>query len=224
MELSERTLSVLKNYATINPNIVINAGQQIETMAVARNVVASSKVEETFPITFGIYDLNEFLNVLGLVKNPNLDFGDNFVTVTDGSGLSAIKYFYSDPEMLTVPSKAIVMPTTEVKFTLTVETLAQIKRAASALGHSEISITPSGGSIALSIVDSKDATSNSFSILVDGDYESDQFNFILNVNNVKVVNESFEVSISSKLISNFKSTHSDIEYFVALEKTSTYGQ
>jgi hypothetical protein len=224
MELSDRTLSVLKNYASINPNIVFNEGNTIKTMAVARNIVSSATVEETFPQTFGIYDLNEFLNVLNLVKTPNLSFGDNYVTVTDGAGLSSIKYFYSDPEMLTAPQKEIIMPECQVKFTLTAETLAQVKRAAGALGHNEIAVSPSNGHIRLSIIDSKDSTSNSFSILTDGEYpEGMEFNFIINVNNIKVVNESFEVSVSSKLISQFKSLHSDIQYFIALEKSSTYG-
>lgn len=224
MELSERTINVLKNYATINPNIVFNEGNTIKTMAVARNVVSSAAVEENFPRTFGIYDLNEFLNALSLVKNPSMTFSDDYLTVNDGSGLSAIKYFYSDPDMLTAPNKDITMPEAEVKFTLTQETLAQLKRASSALGHNEITISPSNGAIMLTVGDNSDSTSNEFSINVDGNYPEDtDFRFVINVNNLKVINETFEVSVSSKLISNFKSLHSDIQYFVALEKTSTYG-
>ena len=224
MELSERTINVLKNYATINPNIVFNEGNTIKTMAVARNVVSSAAVEENFPRTFGIYDLNEFLNALSLVKNPSMTFSDDYLTGNDGSGLSAIKYFYSDPDMLTAPNKDITMPEAEVKFTLTQETLAQLKRASSALGHSEITISPSKGAIMLTVGDNSDSTSNEFSITVDGNYPEDtDFRFVINVNNLKVINETFEVSVSSKLISNFRSLHSDIQYFVALEKTSTYG-
>lgn len=93
------------------------------------------------------------------------------------------------------------------------------------LGHSEISITPSGGSVQLAVVDSKDATSNVFSIEVEGSYpEGVDFNFVLNVNNLKVVNEDFTVNISKKLISQFKSQQSELEYFIALEKTSKYGE
>ena len=94
MELSDRTLSVLKNYSNINPNIVISEGNTIKTMAVARNVVSSATVDETFPKSFGIYDLNEFLNVLGLVERPNISFSEDYATITDGSGLSSIRYFF----------------------------------------------------------------------------------------------------------------------------------
>jgi hypothetical protein len=224
MELSDRTLQVLKNYAGINPNLVFQTGKELKTISVAKNVLSRTSVDVEFPKSFGIYDLNEFLSVLGLVDRPNLKFEDDYVVVGDSTGRSRIKYFYSDPDMLTTPSKDIVMPECEVNFVLDTRTLSSLKSAASALGHTEISIRPSNGVVTLSVLDSKDATSNTFSVDVEGSYpEEVDFNFILNVNNLKVVGEDFDVGVSSKLISNFKSKQSDIEYFIALEKSSTYG-
>jgi hypothetical protein len=224
MELSDRTLQVLKNYATINPNIVFKKGKELVTISVAKNVLAKTTLDEDIPSEFGIYDLNEFLNVLSLVDKPNLDISDDYAMISDSVGRSSVKYYFSDPDMLTQPSKEVIMPETEVKFSLDTDTLGKIKRASSALGHGEISVTPSSGSVRLSVVDSTDPTSNTFSIDVEGEYkEGTDFNFILNVNNLKIVNEDFSVGISSKLISNFKSKQSPIEYFIALEKTSTYG-
>lgn len=225
MELSDRTLGVLKNYASINPNIVFTEGNNVRTVSVARNVFSRTTVAEDFPVGFGIYDLNEFLNVLSLVDKPVLSFEKDYVVVGDSTGRSKVKYFYSDPDMLTSPSKDIVLPEFEVNFTLDNGTLGRIKRAASALGHNEISIRPNNGSIQISVLDTKDATSNAFTIDVDGSYtDGVDFNFVLNVNNLKIVNEDFEVSISKKLISQFKSVQSDIEYFIALEKSSTFGE
>ena len=224
MELNDTTINILKNYATINPNIVINEGNQLKTMSNARNVLSTSEVNVEFPQTFGIYDLNEFLNVLSLVDEPRLRFEKDFVVVGDATGRSSVKYFFSDPEMLTSPANSINMPEPEVNFTLDSDTLKKVKRAAAALGHDEISITPVTGAIRLSVIDSKDATSNNYSIDVEGSFPDDvNFQFILNVGNLKVVNEDFEVGISSKLISKFKSTQSPTEYYIALEKTSTYG-
>ena len=224
MQLSDRTMQVLKNYATINPNIVIGEGKELKTVSVARNVFSKTAVEESFPVGFGVYDLNEFLGVLSLVDKPNLKFEKDYVVVGDSTGRSRVKYFFSDPDLLTTPSKDIIMPESEVKFTLDNDTLGRVKRAASTLGHNEISISPSDGAIRVSVVDSKDSTSNAFSIDVDGSYdEGVEFNFILNVNNLKIVNEDFDVSISKKLISKFSSKQSSIEYYIALEKSSTYG-
>lgn len=224
MELSDNTLQVLKNYATINPNIVVTEGNTLKTISVARNVLSKVSLNEEFPQGFGIYDLNEFLNVLSLVDTPHLKFEKDYVVVGDSTGRSYSKYFFSDPEMLTSPGKDINMPDAEVKFTLDTDTLGKVKRAAAALGHDEISISPTTGAIVLSVVDTKDATSNQFSIEVEGDFpEGVDFNFVMNVGNLKVINEDFEVEISSKLISHFTSKQSAIEYFIALEKSSTYG-
>lgn len=224
MELSDRTLAVLKNFANINSNIVFREGNELKTISVAKNILAKATLDESIPQEFGVYDLNEFLNVLSLVENPSLRFEDNYVVVSDSTGLRGNRYFFSDIDMLSAPSKDVIMPEPEVKFTLDTDTLSRIKRAASVLGHDSISITPDGGSIKLTVVDNEDATSNSFFSLVEGEFqEGVDFNFVLNVNNLKVVNEDFDVGISSKLISNFKSKQSEIEYFIALEKSSTFG-
>ena len=224
MELSDRTLSVLKNFANINSNIVFREGNELKTISVAKNILAKARLDENIPTTFGIYDLSEFLNVLSLVENPSLKFEENSVVISDASGLRGNRYYFSDVDMLSAPSKDVVMPETEVKFTLDIDTLRRLQRASSVLGHDSISITPEGGSVKLTVVDPEDATSNSFFSYVEGEFEEGvDFNFILNVNNLRLIHSDYEVSISSKLISNFKSTQSQIEYFIALEKSSTYG-
>ena len=225
MELSSRTVEILRNFSTINPNIVVNGGNVLKTMAIAKNIVSRAEVEENFPSTFGIYDLSEFLSVLSLVDNPRIEFDQEYCTVSDGSGLSSVKYFYSDPEMLSAPKKDIVMPECEVQFVLTNETLAKIKKASAALGYDTISIRPSGnGSIEIRVIDVDNPTSNSFSVLVEGNFPADtDFNFIMGVANMKLLGEDYNVSASNKLISHFRSLTSDTQYIIALEKSSTYG-
>ena len=221
MELSDTTINILKNYATINPNIVIGEGNTIKTISVARNVMSKTEVVETFDSTIGIYDLNEFLGAVSLVKEPRFEVTKDYINISDSR--RSVKYFLSDPEMLTSPGKDVNMPDTEVKFSLDTDTLSDLKKAASNFGYENISIKPSKGSVSLSVTDTDNATSNVFSIDVEGTYpEGADFNFILNVNNLKVVNEDYDVEISSKLISHFTSKQSPTEYFIALEKSSTY--
>ena len=88
MELSEQTIGVLRNYFTINPNIVVGEGNNLKTISVAKKCFIITTVSENFPKEFGIYDLNEFLNVLTLVDKPHLTFEDDFVTVGDQTGRS----------------------------------------------------------------------------------------------------------------------------------------
>jgi hypothetical protein len=126
--------------------------------------------------------------------------------------------------MLTTPSKDIIMPETEVKFTLDSATLSSIKRAASVLGHTEMSVTASDGVVSLSVIDNNDRTSNVYSIDVDGVFAEEKFNFIFNISNLKMVDGDYEVGISKKLISHFVNKENGIEYWCALEKSSTYGE
>ena len=224
MELCENTLNVLRNFSGINQNILIKSGTNLKTISEARNLVATADVTEEFPKDFGIYDLNEFIGVMGLVDSPSLKFEDDFVTVSDSSGRSKVKYFYAAEETLTSPTKDVTMPEADVKFTLDNDTLNKLKKAASTLGHSEVSIKAKDGVLSLSVVENQNATSNAFSIDIDGEFKQDAvFNFIISISNLKILPGDYEVEISSKLITQFKNKEIPLKYWIALEKTSTYG-
>ena len=224
MELSENTLNVLRNFSGINQNMLIKTGTNIKTISEARNVVATADVTEEFPKDFGIYDLNEFIGVMGLVDAPSLKFDEDYVTVSDSSGRSKVKYFYAAEETLTAPTKDVTMPDADVKFTLDNSTLNRLKKAASTLGHSEVSIKAKDGVLSLSVVENQNATSNAFSIDIDGEFKQDAvFNFIISISNLKILPGDYEVEISSKLITQFKNKEIPLKYWIALEKSSTYG-
>lgn len=223
MQLTEKTLSILKNYASIQPNLVVEEGNQIKTMAEARNVMSSAELDQEFPVSFGIYDLSEFLGVLSLVDSPDVSFSDQYLTVQDSSGTAKVRFWYSSPDMLTHPKKDLQMPPAEVTFKLSQNTLDRIRRASSTLGHDKMVIEPNDGSILISVTDTTDSTCNSFKIEVPGSYESDEFQFVMGIPNIKVIPGDYDVSVSSKLISKFEGTSGDIRYFIALEKSSTYG-
>jgi hypothetical protein len=223
MQLNENTMAVLKNFATIQENVVLNEGNVIKTIADAKNVMAFANLEQSFDKTVGIYNLAEFLNVLGLVDDPDLAFHEDFVTVS-GNGRSQVKYFYSDVSILTSPSKEITMPSTDVEFTLDEGTLGRVRKAAAALGHEKMTITPSDGGVKLSVVDNTDATSNAFEIIVPGVYADDaEFCFVMNISNMRLIAGDYDVEISQRLLSQFKNKNIDVRYFIALEKSSTFG-
>jgi hypothetical protein len=54
--------------------------------------------------------------------------------------------------------------------------------------------------------------------------ETDEvFSFNFKVENLKILNGTYEVVISSKLLSQFKNTSYDVTYWIALEPDSTFG-
>ena len=77
MKLSDKTLSVLKNFSSINQSILFKEGNKLRTISVMKNILAEATVTEEFSKDFGIYDLNQFLNGLSLHASPELDFANS---------------------------------------------------------------------------------------------------------------------------------------------------
>ena len=222
MKLSSHTTSVLKNFATINQNLVIKEGNTITTMSAMKNIIAKAEVEETFPQEIAIYDLNEFLAAMSLFTNPILDFSENHVMIKEENNTSnSLKYFYSDPSVVTSPSKMITMPSNEVKFTMSNEDLSKLKKAAGVIGAPDMVLEENGSGSSLTVKDKKNDTANNYSLDVATQGEGN-FNFFFKVENMKLLDGTYDVEISSKNISHYKNKSSDIEYWIALEPESTY--
>ena len=94
MNLSQDTVGVLKNFASINPNIVMKVGNTVKTISEAKNILASADIGEDIPVEFGIYDLNEFLNVVGLFEEPVLQFEDKRMRIADGRRKQSVHYYF----------------------------------------------------------------------------------------------------------------------------------
>ena len=220
MKLSNDTVGILKNFASINQNLIIKEGSELTTMSAMKNIVARAKVMETFPKEVAIYDLNEFLAALSLFTTPVLDFQDQFVTMSEeGNTRNSLKYFYSDPSVVTSPSKMITMPSEEVTFTLNDDIVNQLKRAAGVISSPDLALENN----LLTVKDKKNDTANNYSINVDCKAEENaDYTFFFKVENLKLLSGDYKVAVSSKFISHFKNTKSDIEYWIALEPESKY--
>ena len=222
MKLSSNTTMVLKNFATINQNLVIKEGSELLTMSSMKNIVAKATVEENFPKEFAIYDLNEFLASLSIFKSPVLEFEEQYLTIKEeDQPHKKLTYFYSDPSVVQSPTKTITMPSEEVKFHLDINKLLEMKRAAGVIGSPDMVLQKSSGNSSLLVKDKKNDTANNYSsdISTDGDGE---YKFFFKVENLKLFDGDYDVKISSKNISHFKNDKSNIEYWIALEPESTY--
>ena len=221
MKLTNETINVLKNFSTINQNLVIKEGSSISTMSAMKNIIAKATVEEKFEKEFAIYDLNEFLSALSLFTNPNLDFNDDYVVMTeDGSNGKKLKYWYSDPSVVTSPTKEVTMPSSEIQFNLSSDTLSEVTKAAAVIGVPDM-VLESGE---LRVTDKKNDTANSYSTqVVQSNDAAEAYKFWFKVENLKLLQGSYDVQVSAKKISYFKNSNFDIEYFIALEPESTYG-
>jgi len=218
MKLSNGTINVLKNFSTINQNLVIKEGSDISTMSAMKNIVAKAKVEEDFTKEFAIYDLNEFLSALSLFEKPDLDFQDDYVVITEEGSAKSLKYWYSDPSVVTTPTRDITMPSKELQFDFSSDSLAEITKAASVIGAPDMVLEKGK----LRVTDKKNTTANDYATELDVPDSDVDYKFWFKVENLKLLPGSYNVEVSSKNISRFSNSNVDIEYFIALEPESSY--
>ena len=220
MKLSDKTLSVLKNFSTINQSILFKQGSKLRTISVMKNILAEATVTEEIPKDFGIYDLNQFLNGLSLHQSPELDFvNDGHVVIKEGRMRS--KYFFADPNVIiTPPDKAIDLPSEDVSFELSTDQLDKLLKAAAIYQLPDLAVVGANGVVKILVRDKKNDTSNDFSVTV-GE-TAKQFSFNFKVENIKILPGTYDVSVSSKLLSRFTSKNQDLTYFIALEPDSTF--
>ena len=127
MKLSDNTVALLKNFAGINNSILVKQGTKLRTISVAKNILAEAEIKEEFEKDFAIYDLNQFLNGLGLHQDPELDFKeDSYLTIREGK--RRVKYFFADPNVIiSPPDKEIQLPTKDACFQLDSVTLEKLQ-------------------------------------------------------------------------------------------------
>ena len=220
MKLSDKTISVLKNFSSINQSILFKEGSKLRTISVMKNILAEATVTEEFMKDFGIYDLNQFLNGLSLHSSPELDFAnDGYVMIREGRSRS--KYFFADPNVIvTPPEKDISLPTEDVCFEVSTDQLEKLLKASAVYQLPDLSAVGENGVIKLVVRDKKNDTSNDYAVVV-GETEA-EFSFNFKVENIKVLPGTYEVVVSQKLLSRFTSKNHDLTYYIALEPDSTF--
>ena len=221
MKLSDNTLSLLKNFSTINQSILFKQGSKLRTISVMKNILAEATITEELPKDFGIYDLNQFLNGLALHQSPELDFAnDGHVVIKEGRMRS--KYFFADPNVIiTPPEKAIDLPSEDVSFELRTEQLDKLLKAAAVYQLPDLAVVGGEGVVKIVVRDKKNDTSNEFAVVVGETDKEISCNF--KVENIKILPGTYDVIVSQKLLSRFASKNHDLTYYIALEPDSTFG-
>ena len=224
MKLSDKTLSLLKNFSTINQSILFKQGNKLRTISVMKNILAETTIDEELPRDFGIYDLGQFLNGLSLHNSPELDFNeDTYVVIKEGRSRS--KYFFADPQVIvTPPEKEMTLPSEDVTFDLSTDQLDKLLKAAAIYQLPDLAVVGGNGVVKIVVRDKKNDTSNDFAITVGetSNYFCKNFSFNFKVENIKILPGNYEVVVSSKLLSRFRSKNQDLTYFIALEPDSTF--
>lgn len=219
MKISEPTLNILKNYANINPNLVVHPGNVILTSSPLKTIAAKAEIEENFPSSFAIWELSKFIGVISLFSSPDFDFGDKQVIIS--SGKQKTKYTYADPSLIVQPPKNGIpwpdMPS--VDFDLTAVDFNKTLKALSVLQLPEIAFVGNGSDISIEAINSKNNTADKFS--VDVGNSTVKFTTVIKAEYLKLMQKDYKVSISSKGLIRFMAPN--ITYWVVAESSSKFG-
>jgi len=177
----------------------VKQGNKLRTISVAKNILAEANITEEFPRDFAIYDLNQFLNGLGLHQDPDLDFTEeSYLSIKEGK--RRVKYFFADPNVIiSPPDKDIQLPSSDVCFQLDSTSLEKLVKAAAVYQLPDFSAVGEAGET------------------------DDVFTFNFKVENIKIIPGAYDVVVSSKLLSQFTNTKYNLTYYIALEPDSTFG-
>lgn len=221
MKISNETLDILKNFSEINQSIVIKPGKKIKTINSLKNILAHADVEEDFPMEVAIYDLTEFLGLLTSLPEAEVEFKDSHLVVS--SAKRKVKYFYADSDYVIKPEKEIDLPDCEINFKLTEDFFNNLFKTANILQLHDISLKgcTKSNKIYLCANNQKNDTSADYSEEI-GEGVKEKFTIYFKRENLKLLPGDYDVSISSKGVSHFKSAGKNLEYWIALEPNSQY--
>ena len=221
MKLSVETVNVLKNFASINPSLLVKAGNTLATVCPSKRILAEANILEEFPREFAIYDLSKFLAILSLFKDPILSFEETHLVITPsgGGGERAVNYFYSNPDYIkTKADKKVKMPDIALAFDLSSDDLQSLLRAASVLQAPDMAIVSENGKLSIRVCNKKDPTANSWHFHL---AESDEkFCFWFAVDTLKMLPGDYRVSVAEKAVAKFEGEQAT--YWIAMEADSTY--
>ena len=217
MKLSEQSLNLLKNFASINQNIQFKTGNKLTTISPQKNILASVEIPESFPSDFAIYDLNKMLGVMSLFQDPELEIGDKTMKVG-----GKVNYMFADPSMIVIPpEKELTFPEAEVTFTMSNTDFSQTIKAAAMLGLPHVCVVGDGSKITLGATDVNNSSSDDF--VTEVGTTDMNFCMVFKIENLKLFTGDYNVEITSKGISKFSHTSINLQYFIATESDSTFG-
>jgi hypothetical protein len=218
MKLSKQTLEILRNFSTVNQNILISEGSVLTTRTVAKNIFVEATVPDTFTQEMGLYNLPEFLGITSLFSDPEFELSEHSVTIRQDK--NKVQYVFASKEVLDYPDKPIKMPATDATFELSEENLKSLLKAGSVLSATDLLIQGQDGLINCTVLDPKNPSSNTFSVEVGTTDRA--FSAYIKLENLKMISGMYEVNLSSKKIAQFKSKTLDYNFYIANEKTSTW--
>ena len=225
MKLSDDTINVLKNFSGINQSLQFKAGNTLRTISPLKTIFVEATVGETFTKEFALYDLNKLLAKVSLYKSADLSFDEDKINIAAENKKKSDYIKYCSPKVIvTPPEKSISLGTADCSFSLSQEDIDWMKKSAGISGSPNFIFESDGDTVYFIATDVKDDASDQSKIEI-GAGNGTKFHVVMKVENFKLMDGSYEVSIAKKGLACFKHTSVAITYFIAIEAaSSTFGE
>jgi hypothetical protein len=217
MKIDANTIAVLKNFAKINPSILIQEGNVLKTMSTSKTIMAKATVPTNFPKRCAIYNLDKFLSTLSLYNDPELNFNETSIGISDSNRNGRCVYA-DESNIVKAPDKELNLPSVDASFRLTNETLKDIEKALGVLSVPEIVVVGDGSDINIQAADTKNPSGDTYSIKIGTTDKT--FKAIFKSENIRIIPGDYDVEISARGISRFRGK--EAEYWIAVEQSSTF--
>jgi hypothetical protein len=221
MKISSETLQLLKNFASINMNILFRPGDVISTISSSNSIFAKATIKETIPNELAIYDLSSLLAMMTIIDNQDIIFNPKSVSIVSPAG--KFEYFYSNPDTVVAAPTGTIEHVDVHKFTLTAEEVQMVMKAASITGAPSISITCREQAVVLSVGDRKNLTASNFKKDLGTSFNA--FDVHIAVENLKIIPDAYEISVAKTANGKAKFLHFNhlsrsLQYWIACEPDS----
>lgn len=214
MKLSEHTMTVLKNFASINSGVVLEKGNIQKTMHPEKSVLVEAEIEENIPEKIGIYDLNQFLGNISTLNNPDLEFSEKSVSMNDD--IFSLFYLSCSPELIvSPPEKGLSLDNPDVSFDLSNALLTKTLRLASMNNLPHLSFVGEKGKLKLQAHEKANPSSNLASAEL-SEYSGKDFVATFRVETLKIIPDDYSVDIKNGAFAKFTSKTKKVTYYIAL--------
>ena len=217
MKLSENTVNVLKNFASINSGVVLKKGKKQKTISPEKSILVEATLEDELPVDFGIYDLNQFLGNAVTLNSPDMKFSDESVVMDDGS-FQLNYYSCSQNLIVSPPDNELVMDKADVEFELSREATKKLLQLAALNNLPNLSVIGKNGDIKLQVHEKSNDTSNFAATKIGDNSSGEDFVATFKTENLKLIPDDYQVKISLKGFAIFTNKSGTLKYFIALEK------
>lgn len=221
MKFNQRSLQILKNFSSIQQGMIFKPGNKLSVVSEAGTILGRATIDDDIEDGFAIYDMAKFLGALSMFTDPELSVRDGYIEISEGT--EKIHYNLAEPSLIKSPPDKEFSFDPDVEFSVTSKEFGRVMKGAAITAATHICVTGDREHIrleALAVVPGSRNQNTGAAYKIELGTTDKQFNFVFLVDNIKMIDTDYAVTISQQGIAKF--TGEGVEYYVAVENSSTF--